>query len=327
MTPEDPQNDPTVTEPSSQPAVDPNAGELAAAADPMPGGEADNPMRAAEPVLSQGEGLGTATFAPVQPVPPPPPLPADQEMIGKLIHLHDMEELWRRANDAERSIRETIYNLPIAASLFQKISQAQNVILAGKEHYGEADALISEVEHRIEFHKRMLTRSKKIGPQLLAFELFCLIMLGAGLVIVNFFGPSTMLKSLGSPIDFGQLINSMFWGGLGGVVGALYALWTHIADQQDFDEQYSIWYITNPILGIALGGFIFLIIQAGFLSLTAGETSEGIKSATVIYVMAWISGFKQNVVYEIVRRILDVFQIQPSASKQPSKTEEKKPAG
>jgi hypothetical protein len=327
MTPDDPQNDPTVSDPTSQPAGDPNVSEPPPVLEAMPGGEADNPMRAADPVLPQGEGLGTAAFAPAQPVSLPPPLPADQELVGKLIHLHDMEELWLRAKEAEKSIRETIYNLPIAASLFQKISQAQNVILTGKEHYGEADALISEVEHRIEFHKRMLTRSKRIGPQLLAFELFCLIMLGAGLVILNFFGPSTMLKSLGSPIDFGQLINSMFWGGLGGVVGALYALWTHIADQQDFDEQYSIWYITNPILGIALGGFIFLIIQAGFLSLTAGETTEGIKSATVIYVMAWISGFKQNVVYEIVRRILDVFQIQPSASKPAAKTEEKKPAG
>jgi hypothetical protein len=32
-------------------------------------------------------------------------------------------------------------------------------------------------------------------------------------------------------------------------------------------------------------------------------------------VLAWISGFKQNVVYEIVRRILDVFRVGESETK------------
>ena len=102
----------------------------------------------------------------------------------------------------------------------------------------------------------------------------------------------------------------MIWGGFGGVVGALYALWKHIAKEQDFDAQYALWYVTNPILGLALGGFVYLLIQAGFLSLTAGASSgETIHSAAVIYVFAWICGFKQNVIYEIVRRILDVFRV------------------
>jgi hypothetical protein len=109
------------------------------------------------------------------------------------------------------------------------------------------------------------------------------------------------------------------------VVGAIFALWKHVAVDQDFDSQYSMWYITNPVLGIALGGFVFLVIQAGFLSLTASTTGgNAIQSALVIYVLAWVCGFKQNVVYEIVRRILDVFKVDSSSK---ANTEEKTGAG
>lgn len=308
----------------------------------LPEGEVDRRMHAAEPILSDSEadrltgrmdasdtapadstGTQESLTAPAA-VAAPEPLPADQELVDKLIHLHDLNDLLRRVDAAQKEITRKVFNLPIAKMLIDKLRQAQNEIMAGKDHFDEADALITEVEHRLAFHQRMKEDSRKYAPRLLAYELVCLLIFGAGVAIVNF--PSvpiaSFLKSAEGLIDLTQFANSMLWGGLGGVVGALYALWKHVSDDQDFDAQYWMWYVTNPILGVALGGLIFLLIQAGFLSLTAGNTSTGIQSAAVIYVLSWICGFKQNVVYELVRRILDAFRITGESSSQSSSTSE-----
>jgi hypothetical protein len=300
------------------------AADLAADADVLPENESDRRMHAADPILSEsvdGSGAADATASDIPPAvsggsATPEPLAANQELVDKLIHLHDLNDLLRRVDAAQKEITKKIFNLPIAKMLIDKLRQAQNEILAGKDHYDEADALITEVEHRLAFHQRMKEDSRKYAPRLLAFELFCMAIFGAGVAVVNF--PSVpvaaALKNSGTLIDLTQFVNSMMWGGLGGVVGALYALWKHVSDDQDFDAQYWMWYVTNPILGVALGGLIFLMIQAGFLSLTAGETQAGIQSAAVIYVLSWICGFKQNVVYELVRRILDAFRISSNSS-------------
>ena len=76
---------------------------------------------------------------------------------------------------------------------------------------------------------------------------------------------------------------------MGGVVGAFFALWKHVAVDQDFDSQYAMGYLTNPIMGVALSGFVFLVFQAGVLSLTTGGSGgEAIQFALVVYVLAWV---------------------------------------
>jgi hypothetical protein len=217
-------------------------------------------------------------------------------------------------------IIEQINHSMNAKAMLDNLEEARRLIMTSKENYEEADHLISDVEYRVNFMGRMKTGSRKVGIPLFVYELLCIVSVVALFLWINQGSASAYLSSISSPaIDLMKLVNSMVWGGLGGVVGAIYALWKHIAKDQDFDSQFALWYITNPILGIFLGGFIYLLIQAGFLSLTAGAfQGETIQSAAVIYVFAWISGFKQNVVYDIVRRVLDVFRVEGSSSSAPS---------
>lgn len=99
------------------------------------------------------------------------------------------------------------------------------------------------------------------------------------------------------------------WGGIGGAVGALYSLWWHVADRQDFDRQYLMWYIVQPIMGMVLGGIIYLAIAAGFLVLQAtpavGPTNIG--SWLMPSLLACLAGFRQNFVYEVLDRIMAAF--------------------
>lgn len=241
--------------------------------------------------------------------------PADPATLALLIKAHDLEGLWNRAEKAQERINKEVNNIDLAKELLEKLRSARNDLMSGRSRYDYADLLIGEVEHRISYYSRMLGYTKSIAPWLFGYELLMLAIMGGVIAFSNISPIMVSINHQPPGVDITQFMNALAWGSLGGVVGALYALWKHVADAQDFDPQYSMWYFTNPILGLALGAFVFLIIQAGFVSMSAGSTvSTGVQSGTVIYVLAWICGFKQNVVYEIVRRILDVFKVNPSDS-------------
>lgn len=238
----------------------------------------------------------------------PPPgsenLPVDEEILKLLISNQRVRDLWIRADGVQTQINEEINSIRLAHYLLDLIQRARNELMSGKSGYEEAERALNEVSFRLAFNRRVIESSRTVGRNLLIYEGIWLLLLGGGITLINLF------ESRFSSPFLSQFLSSLFWGGLGGVVGALYALWKHIADSQDFDRQYTIWYVTNPLLGIALGAFVFLVIQAGFFSLTASDgTAESVKTPMVIYVLAWISGLKQNVVYDIVRRILDVFRV------------------
>lgn len=107
------------------------------------------------------------------------------------------------------------------------------------------------------------------------------------------------------------------WGGMGGVVDALFALHTHFSNQ-DFDLQYRPWYLLHPLQGSSLGVVIFLLMQAGLMavsdkSLAEPEpTSSGVAQVGVTALpiaMAFLAGFKQNAAYEFIGRVVkSVFQ-------------------
>ena len=100
------------------------------------------------------------------------------------------------------------------------------------------------------------------------------------------------------------------WGGIGGAVGALYSLWWHVADRQDFDRQFVLWYIVQPIMGMVLGGIIYLAIASGFLVLqaTPAPASPGnVGSWLMPSLVACVAGFRQNFVYEVLNRVIAAF--------------------
>ncbi len=108
------------------------------------------------------------------------------------------------------------------------------------------------------------------------------------------------------------------WGGLGGVVGALYMLWWHIARLQDFDGQHNMWFLVQPIMGMVLGGIMFLIVAGGLLivqvDLTNPQASTGAR--LLPYLLAVLGGFRQNFVYEQFDRLIAMFTSNgPTAAK------------
>jgi hypothetical protein len=99
------------------------------------------------------------------------------------------------------------------------------------------------------------------------------------------------------------------FGGLGGVIGALWVLNKHITKCRDFDPIHTMWYITNPILGIALGVVTYLLVRGGGwlgakLLTTSGDFVMTPALTITLVVLCVIVGFNQNVLWSLVDRFV-----------------------
>ena len=113
-------------------------------------------------------------------------------------------------------------------------------------------------------------------------------------------------------VDTLIMVKSAVAGAVGGVVGGLYALWKHVSREMDFSKQYWMLYFTSPVMGLFLGVFVFLVMRVGMITLTIGSTVPEVTSPLAIYALAFIVGFQQNVAYDLMRRVLQVFRFSDS---------------
>jgi hypothetical protein len=245
-------------------------------------------------------------------------LPPDSGLVEKQVTDDRVARLMNRAENAQRRINDEIDSIELARELLELIRNASTLIMSGKDKYEEAERSLNEVEYRLSYSRRVKVWSDAIAYRLLAYEVFWLMTLGLGALFIPS-ALSTMIGQLNSwaPNSLPDFIlmddlflgvSTALWGGLGGVVGAMFALWRHVSLKQDFNPQHKMWYYTQPIMGIPIGVVVFLLVRIGI-----GFTVEGVlnfSSPYAIYMVAWIAGFQQNVLYEIIRQMLKIFRFQ-----------------
>lgn len=229
------------------------------------------------------------------------PQAATPEMTTYFVTDERLNTLWQRADNLLPQVREKVHTLQIARQLLDQIQAGRNEIMAGRDHYEEAERFFNEAEYRIGLTELLKRWSFTWGLGLFFYEL--LWVLGLGAVIFVWLG-APVFSSTASDMQY--ILAAMIWGGIGGVTGAWLALVKHIAREQDFDIQHTIWYLTCPPIGLIIGLFVYLILQAGLISLTG---ASNIQSPMIIYVLAWLAGYQQNVFTELVKRVLKVFEI------------------
>jgi hypothetical protein len=238
-----------------------------------------------------------------------------RRMVRMFVTEDQMKALWERASQAKITVDTSINDAALAHEMLDQISFARNELLAGEENYEHAERAINEVEYRVGLRKRVAGWSTSLGYWLFLYESAWALTLLLFLFLV--LGPQAFSASAApggralSP-DVVFLLGSMTWGGLGGVIGAWLSLIKHIAKDQDFDRQHTIWYINSPVMGIGIGAVIYLIMRAGLLSLSG--PGEAINSPLIIYLLAWLAGYQQNVFTDLVKRLLHVFKIEEEKS-------------
>lgn len=76
--------------------------------------------------------------------------------------------------------------------------------------------------------------------------------------------------------------------------------------QRDYDPVENLWYYSQPVLGMVLGGIVFLIMGSGFLvvqvNLTAQDAALGARLLPAA--IAVVAGFRQAMVLDLIERII-----------------------
>jgi hypothetical protein len=103
-------------------------------------------------------------------------------------------------------------------------------------------------------------------------------------------------------------MSTLAWGGIGGVTSALWSLYHHISVERDYDPVENLWYYSQPVLGMVLGGIVFLVLGSGFLvvqvDLAAQDAALGARLLPAA--VAVVAGFRQSMVLDLIERIVSL---------------------
>jgi hypothetical protein len=263
-------------------------------------------------VLPPGPGVRP----PPQPLAPLQPIAEDQKTII-INRLNDVREAgWQKAlhqqiDDLYKQVVTEFSSPPSNADqMLTLLQEARQILLESPENYVAAEYRMAQVRSTMSRTSESRQQSAQLAPRVFVYEVIWLALFLLGLV---FAAPLAEIFTRAGNIagatagDVFPFWNTLIWGGIGGIIGALYALWWHVSDQQDFDRQYLMWYLVQPIMGVVLGGIVFLLLTGGFLILQIKPSDPNAGARLLPYLVAVLAGFRQNFIYNQFDKLISLF--------------------
>jgi uncharacterized membrane protein (DUF485 family) len=250
---------------------------------------------------------------------PPQRSREEETRILASVDQEQLAELHRRIDQLYREVPKKISNRPdLTAQILGMLRQARTILVERPYDYIEAEYKIQQaysIYNRVENAERW---GRHYGWRVFWFEVitfFLLLFSFLGLLafgndfsnfLAKLFGASEATQGLLTAVGFWS---TFVWGGIGGVVGAMYTLWTHVSERQDFERQHVMWYIAQPIMGLILGGVTFLIINTGLLSLQGGQVAAtALREDVQLFpsLIAFIAGFRPQFIFGLLVKIIKI---------------------
>jgi len=271
------------------------------------------------PSEAPGPGAGEPEKAPPPEVGPeeqPSPKRTQEEVI-KAIGRKRLEALEKEIDVLFSRVPEELSmdrNVNIALALLR---DAQDILQERPRQYDLAMFKVAQVKMMLERRRRVTQWTSSYAYPIMVYEIVWFLLLMAGIVFTQRLAAWLQVATGMSATDFSTnlepLLGTLMWGGVGGIVGGLWSLWKHVARDQDFDKQHTMWYLTQPVMGIILGGVIHLLFMAGVLVIQSGSTSPGATAAVRWFpsLVACLAGFRQNFAYEWLDSVASVIGREP----------------
>ncbi len=242
----------------------------------------------------------------------------DHKKDSLLISELRWKRLHARADLLGERINKEVDNPHLRKLLLDQIAIACDKSLSGREQFEESERILHEVESRINLEQQVRKWSASIKTWMLTYELFFALLFTLGLIflpnLVNNLVPRWFPESsTGTIPEMITLFISMMWGGLGGIANALIGLWVHHTLDQEIDRPWATWFFANPFMGLVLGALIFLLIRALLLGLFPSFSGR-FDLAWILYILSGFAGFKQNLFYDLIERVLKKLEMRRGRS-------------
>ncbi len=203
------------------------------------------------------------------------------------------------------------------------LREAQDIIIEDPSQYDEALYRVSVVRTMLVRKQNLRRWSYTWGMFVFFYALVWLVVFVAGIYYVDPAPDSEGLSAGAAAIRSAWL--SCLAGGIGGVIAILYSLSWRVAIKHEFDRQYIMKYLVQPVMGFVLGAVIFFITSAGFLAFNTADISTGESAflggptlVALTLLLGFIAGFRQRVVYYLIDRIVQKISPEASSGKGPT---------
>lgn len=280
-----------------------------------------------QPGLPQGGFFAGASYQPTdpfssaednQPIPGADiaDLEPDESLRRMLITEDRVNELWDEITETFNLIVSDVRGHFHTTELsIADLKHARELLLAGTQNYDNAERLVMEVKARLRLEEKVRQWSRTRGTWLGVYLIVWLLLLSTLSLLTN---KVIELAVTFVPLDLANTFLPSLFGGLGGVIGAIWILVKHISVKRDFDPIHTSWYVLNPFLGMAMGVVTYLLIwvssntflKVGNVDGTINFTS-GIFAA-LLYLLCIVVGFNQNVLWSLIDRIVDTIFPRPA---------------
>jgi hypothetical protein len=247
---------------------------------------------------------------------PPEAIPLTEEQKEELLRRRAVQEEFKELNRAidaqyERILRENLsVSKPITDWAQSLLAEARSIVLGqevGKLPIAEWD--VEQVRARLDRAYESQTQAKRYSVPILIWG-FAWFLLFVYLV----FNPTLVLQLLHVSnfsdvlLDPQIFLQALFFGGIGGVAAVFYHLFKYMR-ARSFDSQYVLSYFGKPINGMIVGSIVYLtVFGARFVGLAVFQGQEPLTDITglrlVIYVLAIAAGFKENLAFDLLNRIV-----------------------
>jgi hypothetical protein len=257
-----------------------------------------------------------AEAAAAEEVGPPEALPLTEEQKEELLRRRAVQQEFKelaKEIDAqyERILRENVsVSKPITDWAQNLLAEARGIVLA------EEVAKLPIAEWDVEQVRARLDRAYESQEQAKRYSVPILIWGFAWFLLFVYlvFNPTLVLQLLHVGnfsdvlLDPQIFLQALFFGGIGGVAAVFYHLFKYMR-ARSFDSQYVLSYFGKPINGMIVGSIVYLtVFGARFVGLAVFQGQEPLTDITglrlVIYVLAIAAGFKENLAFDLLNRIV-----------------------
>ncbi|MBI4771890.1 MAG: hypothetical protein HY784_16130 [Chloroflexi bacterium] len=227
-------------------------------------------------------------------------LQGKEELVKIFVPDGRLVTLWAEIDTVEAQVSAaTNISLKVAREMLDRLATARNYLMNDRANFEEAVRQLAEVKYRL---SRIRESTPSQRPRLILLYFFVFLTV----VVLGFVATLPLSRVFGGLLEgaaFAQVWNTILWGGIGGLTGGMYGLWVHVARDQDYDPQYALWYYTNPLMGLILGAFVYIVLRAGVLPILSGG-QEVQTPPYILYVLAWAVGFQQNLAFSLANAVL-----------------------
>lgn len=217
------------------------------------------------------------------------------------------QQLWKRIVALYEEVPKTLVNDELQDEALQLLQCAQDILMEKPRQFDVAQYKVGQVQSILTRRRQTIRWTNTYGWLTFLYEGIWVFILAVGI----FYAPAIVASitvtfgAAESLVSVEQLWNTATWGGVGGVLGALYSLYWHAAKVKDFDKQYLMWYVVQPVIGLIIGATLHVIVGAGFLTLI-GEpaVTQGTPLRLFPYALAVVAAFRQRFILELVDRVV-----------------------